>query len=41
MAYVCNASHTNTLEFATVKLFHCGFEVRSGFELNKASVSIS
>jgi len=35
--YVCDTSHTNTLKLATVKLFHCGFEVRSSFELNKAS----
>lgn len=39
--YVGNASHTNTLEFATIKLFDCGLEIRSRFELNKASVFLA
>lgn len=37
---VCNACNSNTLEFAAIKFFHCGFEVRSGFELNKASFTV-
>jgi hypothetical protein len=37
---ISDTGDTGSLEFTAVKLFYCGLEIRSSFELNKASFAI-
>jgi hypothetical protein len=38
---ICDTGDSDALEFAAIQLFYCGFEVRSSFELDEASDSVS
>jgi hypothetical protein len=38
---ISDAGNSNPLEFAAIQLFYCSLEVRSSFELNEASESVS
>jgi len=38
---VSNAGYSGSLEFAAIKFFYRGFEIRGGLELNKTSLAVS